>query len=61
MVQPTKFREKLPFACRISACKWLCGRFQSGRRKSNLAWPEVKKARGVLDVAGKIFHGGRKW
>jgi hypothetical protein len=21
----------------------------------------VKKARGVLDVAGKIFHGGRKW
>jgi hypothetical protein len=60
-VQPTKFRKKVPFACRISACKWLCGRFQGGRRKSILAWPKVKKVGGVHDVAGKIFHGGQRW
>ena len=42
-VQATKFRKKVSFACKISACKWLCGRFQGGRRKSNLVWPEVKR------------------
>jgi hypothetical protein len=39
--KPTKFRKKVSFACRISGCKWLCGRFQGGRRKSILAWLEV--------------------
>jgi hypothetical protein len=30
-------------------------------RWSNVAWPEVKKARDVPGVAGKILHGGWRW
>ena len=65
-VQPAKFRKTLSFACKISACKWLSGKFQGGATLLGQRWRRlgtflVLQGRSCMVAGdGSVARGGRK-